>query len=305
MPEDVPTRPAPIAEGTQPVSVRVPTIPVPRSADELYLDLMKRVLTRALIARPKERHTLRPASPVRRSAVSLMRCVLEPLNLELVRVTPCTPGDYIESGHAALNRVEDAETMLGTKQLDSMQACIAAVLDDGIPGDLLEAGVWRGGMTIFMRAVLKARGEQGRKVWVADSFEGLPQPGRSHDTYGWRAGEMAESLETVRSNFARYGLLDGQVAFLKGFFSETLPRAPISTLSILRLDADLYESTMDVLTNLYPVLSPGGFAICDDYLNLQDCRRAVDEYRAQNGITEEIRPIDSRAVLWRKQGPTE
>jgi hypothetical protein len=287
-------------QGVQPISVLVRTEPPPHSPAELYLDLMKRVLTRTLVARPRERHTLKPRSPLRRSAAALVRHILGPLDLELVRVIPCTPHDYVESGHSANNRVEDAETMVGTRQLDNMQACIADVIGKGVPGDLLEAGVWRGGMTIFMRAALKALGEQSRRVWVADSFEGLPAPDGAFDSFGWQAGDMAESLDAVRNNFARYGLLDSQVSFLKGFFKNTLPSAPISKLSILRVDADLYESTMDVLNHLYPKLSPGGYAIFDDYRNLPDCRRAIDEYRSRNAVAAEIRTIDSRAVFWQK-----
>lgn len=112
---------------------------------------------------------------------------------------------------------------------------------------------------------------------------------------------MAVSLEGVKNNFARYGLLDEQVQFLKGFFSESLPNAPIRQLSILRVDADLYGSTMDVLHNLYSRLSAGGYAVFDDYQNLPDCRRAIDEFRRDHGITEEIRPIDERAVCWQRR----
>ena len=111
---------------------------------------------------------------------------------------------------------------------------------------------------------------------------------------------MAVSLEEVKDNFRRYGLLDDQVLFLKGFFNETLPTAPISALSVLRVDADLYESTLEVLNNLYPKLSVGGYAVFDDYQNLKDCRRAVDEYRHAHGITDPITNIDLRAVFWKK-----
>jgi O-methyltransferase len=89
---------------------------------------------------------------------------------------------------------------------------------------------------------------------------------------------MAASLKTVRNNFTRYGLLDEQEVFLKGFFGETLPAAPIQQLSILRVDADLYESTTDVLRNLYGALPVGGYVIFDDYQNLPDCRRAIDDF---------------------------
>lgn len=282
------------------ISSAVKTSPEPRTAEEMYLDLLKRSLTRALFAKRHERHTLKPGRLLRRSLHAFVRRALAPLHLELVRVVRSGPEDYVESGHEAGNRVEDAETMLGTLQLDQMQFCITDVCDRGIPGDLLEAGVWRGGMTVFMRGVLKARGDNLRRVWVADSFSGLPDHDSALDSFGWKPGDMAVSLEEVKSNFARYGLLDDQVVFVKGFFADTLPHASISTLSVLRLDADLYESTRDVLNFLYPKLSIGGYAIFDDYQNLKDCRKAVDEYRQAHGISDPIINIDSRAVFWRK-----
>lgn len=90
-------------------------------------------------------------------------------------------------------------------------------------------------------------------------------------------------IETVRRNFARYGLLDEQVHFLKGWFGRSLSKAPIERLAVLQLDGDLYESTWDALTHLYPKLSPGGFAIVDDYW-YASCRTAVHDYRVQHGI---------------------
>ncbi len=249
------------------ISAVITTKPEPRTPEEYYLDLTKRCLTRTLIAKGIERHTIRPGRPHVRLAYGIVRSILTPFNLELVRTVSSGPEDYLESGHAAENRAEDAETMLGIRQLDHMQACISDVLRNGVAGDLLEAGVWRGGMTIFMRAVLKAFGNAEKRVWVADSFEGLPPSDTKTDSFGWRAGDMAVSLEEAQQNFSRYGLLDDQVIFLKGFFNQTLNKAPISQLAILRVDADLYSSTVDVLTALYPKLSPGGYAIFDDYQN--------------------------------------
>src|SRR6185436_3561825 len=153
-----------------------------------------------------------------------------------------------------------------------------------------------------MRGALKARHENARRVWVVDSFAGLPEPDAALDTFGWSEGDMAVSLDEVKNNFSRYGLLDDQVRFLKGFFSDTLPTAPIPALAVLRVDADLYESTLDVLNNLYPKLSQGGYAIFDDYQNLKECRRAIDEYRSSHHITDPIVKIDTRAVFWKKGG---
>ncbi len=284
-----------------PMAIAVQTAPIPESVEQMYLDVVKKALTRALVARRFERHTVNPTHPLIRLVYAGARKFLSAKGLELVRIIASDPDDYLESGHEAANRVETAETMLGTRQLDNMQFCIVDILQRHVPGDLMEAGVWRAGMTIFMRAVLKAYGDRERRVWVADSFEGLPEPDAPFDSFGWKRGQMAVSLDEVKDNFARYGLLDDKVCFLKGFFGETLPGAPINELAILRVDADLYESTLDVLTHLYGRLSIGGYAIFDDYANLPDCRRAIEEYRDAHNITEEIREIDSRAIYWRKE----
>jgi len=283
-----------------PAFLPVHTQPPPQDPAELYLDLMKRILTRALTANGLERHTIQPVGPKSRLLYHFNRLV-RGVGLETVRLKPSCAEDYIESGHEATNRAEDAETMLGTRQLDHMQRCIVDVLTRNVPGDFMEAGVWRGGMAIFMRAVLKAYQVKDRKVWAADSFAGLPPIDPQHNTSDWKEGDMSVSLATVKSNFARYGLLDEQVKFLPGFFSETLPTAPVRSLSILRVDADLYGSTMDVLGNLYSALSVGGYTVLDDYQNLPDCRRAIDEFRRIRGITEEICQIDRRAVYWQKR----
>ncbi|MBY0246060.1 MAG: TylF/MycF family methyltransferase [Nitrospiraceae bacterium] len=278
----------------------IETHPLPETSADLYLDLLKRCLTRALFAKEVVRSTIDPGRLYLRLLNKALLAMLTPLNLELVHLKQSGIGDYIESAHAGRTRMEGAETMLGIKQLDQMQACITDIVRRNVPGDILEAGVWRGGMTIFMRGVLKAMGARQRRVWVVDSFEGLPDPEKSFDSFGWKKGAMAVSLDQVRSNFLRYGLLDEQVVFLKGFFNDTLPDAGIAALSVLRVDADLYESTRDVLNHLYPKLSVGGYAIFDDYQNLKDCQRAIDEYRLEHRIEDPIVKIDRRAVCWVK-----
>ncbi len=199
-----------------------------------------------------------------------------------------------------------ALTMIGLKRLDNIQQCVEDVLANKIPGDFIETGVWRGGATIFMRAVLKAYGDTQRRVWVADSFEGDPVP--NVEKYPVDAPirlcdmkQFAVSLEEVQANFASYDLLDDQVQFLKGWFSQTLPTAPIHKLAILRLDGNLYESTMDALVNLYPKLSIGGYVIIDDYKGLiPACAQAVNDYRIEHNITEEMELIDDDAVYWKR-----
>ena len=197
-----------------------------------------------------------------------------------------------------------AQTMIGTARLDSLQDCIEEILRAEVPGDLLEAGVWRGGASIFMRGVLKARGDSERCVWVCDSFAGLPQadPTIAPDADGepWHTLEhLRVGLEEVQANFARYGLLDEQVRFAKGWFKDTLPELSGETFALIRLDGDMYESTMDTLNALYPALSPGGFVVVDDYY-VPACRQAIHDYRDAHAIDEPIETIDWTGVLWRK-----
>ena len=194
-----------------------------------------------------------------------------------------------------------AHTMIGIKRLDNLQHCIEQVLNDDIPGDLIETGVWRGGACIFMRGVLKANGVTDRTVWVADSFQGFPEPTRGDDRILAEQPDqmhLAVSENDVRHNFDRYGLLDDQVQFIPGFFAKSLP-GPVDQLSVLRLDGDLYVSTMDSLTALYPLLQPGGFCIIDDW-SISMCVDAVMEYRVKNGIKDRIKRIDDLSVYWRK-----
>lgn len=196
-----------------------------------------------------------------------------------------------------------AHTMIGRKRLNNIEACVHQIMADNVPGDFIETGVWRGGATIFMRACLAAYGDKQRKVWVADSFQGLPPP---DENYPADAGdvhhtipELAVSLERVKENFSKYGLLDNQVEFVVGWFSDSLAKAPIEALSLIRLDGDMYSSTIDAISHLYPKLSSGGYLIVDDYC-LAPCAQAIHDYRDANRINEKIIDIDGTGVYWKK-----
>ena len=199
-----------------------------------------------------------------------------------------------------------AHTMIGMPRLDSLQSCVERVLADGITGDFIETGVWRGGASIFIRGILKAYGVTDRKIYVADSFEGLPPA--DFDQYPKEskmplhlAADLAVSLDHVRRNFARYDLLDDQVVFVKGWFRDTLPGLAADRFALIRLDGDLYESTMDALVNLYDKVSPGGFVIIDDFNALQACNDAVEDFRRQRGITSTLSLIEVCGAYWRKE----
>ena len=198
-----------------------------------------------------------------------------------------------------------SHTMIGRQRMDNIVRCLDAIRTQSVPGDLIEAGAWRGGATILMRGYLAAWEIHDRTVWVADSFAGLPKPTLTQDAGHDFSAEiepiLAVSLDEVQDNFRRYGLLDGQVRFLKGWFAQTLPAAPIERLALLRLDGDLYESTMDALDALYAKVVPGGFVIVDDYGDFEPCRRAVDDFRARHGVGETLFRIDWSGVFWRRE----
>jgi O-methyltransferase len=263
------------------------------TAESLYLDLMKRCLVN-LIYGELEAWPVEPRRFLKRKVVAAFKS----RGIKMVWDKPFNPEDRLYGrGWPA-----GAHTMLGIKVLDNLQFCVEDVLAKGVEGDLIETGVWRGGATIFMRAVLKAHGVTDRSVWVADSFQGLPPPDAVK--YPADAGAQyhmtkmfAVSQDVVKSNFEKYGLLDEQVHFLPGWFRDTLPSAPIKKLAVIRLDGDMYESTMDALTALYPKLSEGGYLIADDYA-LPGCKQAIHDYRKAKGITQEILPIHGSAVYW-------
>jgi O-methyltransferase len=195
-------------------------------------------------------------------------------------------------------------TMVGLARLDDLQACVEQVVRDRIEGDLIEAGAWRGGASMLMRATLDSLGEDARTVWVADSFQGFPAAPASADGYDLNADLaavdfLAVPLEEVRDSFARLGL-DRGVRFLPGFFEDTLPPLGDHRWSIVRLDGDTYDATMLSLQALYPGLAAGGHLIVDDYLQLDPCREAVDDFRREHEIREPLEQVDWSCVRWRR-----
>jgi O-methyltransferase len=192
-------------------------------------------------------------------------------------------------------------TMVGLGRLDDLQGCVEAVAADGVAGDLIEAGSWRGGASMLMRATLDTLGED-RTVYVADSFQGFPQLDAA-DAHGARLSSfqfLAVPDEEVRESFARLGL-DRGVELVPGFFEETLARFTGHPWAIVRLDADSYEATRFALDCLYPGLAVGGYLVIDDYGSFDGCRQAVDEFRAAHGISEPIEAIDHTGARWRRE----
>lgn len=269
---------------------------------ELYLDLLKKCLTYWIWG---ESHYplggLHGASRIYRyCGVRYLEKLFGVLGLRIVREQPMNPELRREGRDWPIL----AHTMIGLKRLDNLQHCVETALREGVPGDLIETGVWRGGASIFMRAMLKAHGVTDRTVWIADSFRGLPpsdgdkfpaDKGKNWNRFDY----LRVSLEQVKDNFRRYDLWDEQVKPLVGWFKDTLPTAPIARLAVARLDGDMYESTMDALRALYFKISPGGFLIVDDFA-IHGCRRAVEDFRKEQGIDDEIHTVDWSGIYWRK-----
>jgi O-methyltransferase len=281
---------------------------------DLYLTLLKNTLAFNLWPEPptpitEDSYPINPEGKFRSTqkiVISIMLKVLKSRilkskRLQLYQKSSVTPDQKIEGTFWP----RYAHTMIGLKRLDNLQYCVETIIREEIEGDLIEAGVWRGGACIFMRAILAAYAIDDRKVYVADSFQGLPMPDPENypadkDDNLYKYKELAISLEEVKSNFVRYDLLDDQVQFLKGWFRDTLPIAPIGRLAVIRLDGDMYESIMDGLVHLYPKLSRGGFCIIDDYGSIPASRKAADDYRTANGITADMKEIDWTGWYWRR-----
>jgi hypothetical protein len=215
-------------------------------------------------------------------------------------------GDLLRFRTAGMDWPLHGLTMVGLARLDDLQACVESVVRDGVEGDLIEAGTWRGGASILMRATLDSLGEDGRTLWVADSFQGFPQAKRNRDGSYDLASDLAGCdflavpLDEVKENFARFGLGEG-VRFVPGFFEDTLPLLPDRRWAVVRLDGDTYDATRLSLEALYPRLSAGGYLIIDDYGQIDPCREAVDDFRRDRQITEPIEAIDWSGSRWRRQ----
>lgn len=199
-----------------------------------------------------------------------------------------------------------AFTMVGTKRLQNVRLLVESVIGEGVPGDFVETGVWRGGACIMARAVLQAYGVTDRSIIACDSFEGLPEPnaaafpadeGSTFHTYD----DLAVSLEQVKANFAKFDLLDDQVVFLKGWFRDTMPLVPSTQVAVLRLDGDMYESTIDPLRSLYDRIPAGGYVIVDDYHVVEASRIALHDFLSARGETPALQEIDGVGVYFRKE----
>lgn len=223
----------------------------------------------------------------------------------LTRMLFLTDPQQIEHRRYGLDWPTDAETMVGERRLQNVfQLCQDTIMYN-VPGDFMECGIWKGGCIIAMGAVIQKLGMgQFRRVWAADSFQGCPPPSPDkypcdrcdrHHTFDFLTVKRAD----VEASLKRYGIRT-DVQFLEGWFKDTLP-GPVERLAVLRLDGDLYESTIQCLDALYDKVSPGGFVIIDDYGAVPGCKQAVTDFRVKRGLDDAsypLQPIDWTGVFW-------
>jgi len=245
------------------------------TADQAYLDLVKRCITNY---------------PYRGADADFE--ALDPFH-----------GYDLAAGRWAVDRITIPFTLLRKDQLDLIERLLVDCDRRDVPGDLIEAGVWRGGTVAFMRALTRIYDRFDRTVVAADSFAGIPLSTQfRHDLVNRWPDRWIATLDEVRGNIARLGLLDNGVQFLPGLFEDTLHRLAERRFALIRLDADAYDSTMTALDHLYPLVSPGGVVIIDDW-HLVGCKLAVEAYRSQHGIDDPI-VVTAGNAWWIKQtGP--
>ena len=256
-------------------------------AARLYLDLLKRNLVRwdeAKIVPLSGKGLLRRAA----------RSVLAARGFEVCQIKP-----FVAEQRETGRDWADGPTVVGLRRLDNIQQCMETVLREGVPGDVVDAGLWRGGPSILMRAVLAAMGDAERCVWCAD----LRWEAGSGETIYPAVPYRTPPLDVVKGNFERYAMLDGRVRFVVGPFAATLAAAPIGRVAVLRLDTETFEATREVLEALYAKLPPGGFVIVNDYGQGRDTRRAVDGFRHAHQVRATVVDIDGTGAYWRVPAP--
>ncbi|GAB6496365.1 putative bacteriocin O-metyltransferase [Bacillus sp. UMTAT18] len=278
-----------------------------KSAVQLYLELLKKTILFEIWLEyepylPASLHISKELSyePVTVPLPLFLKQYVENHNLKIV-----DPNVSESERQGGKDWPRAAHSMIGRKRMNQLHEAMETVVRENIEGDFIETGVWRGGSCIFMNGFLQANNITDRTVWVADSFEGLPAPNleqypKDYGDYLHTFDYLRVSLETVQENFRKYDLLNDQVKFLKGWFKDTLPSAPVEKIAIARLDGDMYESTMDSLVNLYDKVSTGGFIIIDDY-GLVTCAEAVTDFRNERNLQAPITKIDDFGIYWRKE----
>lgn len=226
---------------------------------------------------------------------------------KIVATDPWRSADFTAGEKEILSTVEPF-TMTGSERLVSLVRAIDYIVENGIEGEFVECGVWKGGSAMAMALSLKKHGITNRHLYLYDTFEGMSEPS-SHDKSfeGDTAEDLLEksekedagsvwcysALEEVKQNMDSTYYPASQIHLIKGKVEETIPAVEVpEKIALLRLDTDWYESTKHELEHLFPRLQTGGILIIDDYGHWEGCRRAVDEYIRTNNLRLFLTRVD-------------
>lgn len=218
----------------------------------------------------------------------------------------------LEDDFAEILALATPFTMTSVERMYALWQSVRHVVGNGVDGDVVECGVWRGGSSLIAARTLAAAGDRSRALWLYDTFEGMTAPtARDVSASGDRVAERWETLQQdrddpvlcfadlddVRATMARSDYPGELVHYVQGRVEETIPAATPERIAILRLDTDWYESTLHELEHLYPLLAPGGILILDDYGAWQGAREAVDEYFGARPGAPLLQRIDATGRL--------
>lgn len=222
------------------------------------------------------------------------------------------PPDF-DAAAIELYRFVQPYTMTSKERIFTLQQSVQYIARHGIPGDIVECGVWKGGSMMAIARTLQQQGDRQRHLHLFDTFEGMAEP-TSLDTslFGEAASDVRQRetknlgpnarwvyspLEEVKQNLSQTGYDLQRLSFIKGKVEDTLPAHAPSQIALLRLDTDWYESTYHELVHLYPRLSVGGVLIIDDYGHWAGARKAVDQYFAEHRVQVLLQRVDYTARM--------
>jgi hypothetical protein len=197
------------------------------------------------------------------------------------------------SQFSSLYRQVRSHTMCSNARLRGLYRSVQYIVAQNIPGDVVECGCARGGSAALMALTLQRLGFR-RKIWLFDSFEGLPAPSTNDPDFelaNMFTGTCIGRLDEVRGLFHRLGITD-DAEFVKGLFQHTLPVSAVSQIALLHIDGDWYESVKVCLDQLYDRVVPGGIIQFDDYGYWKGARRATDEFLQQREIPPILHRLD-------------
>jgi O-methyltransferase len=210
-------------------------------------------------------------------------------------IPPDLPAEFL-----ALHQRCKQYTMTPIERMYALHTAVRYIEENGISGDLVECGVWRGGSCMNIALSLMARGTTSRKLYLYDTYEGMSPPTPKDVSFQGTAAEIDyqgsascyAGLDEVRNNLLSTGYPESSLHFIKGKVEDTIPATMPDHIALLRLDTDWYESTYHELTHLYPLLVPRGVLILDDYGHWKGAREATDRYFKEQGIYPLLCRID-------------